>query len=357
MPETIEWITDEDGFAELGEAWDAVLPSDARPFDLHAWYRAWWRAFAGSSQLAVCTVWMGDELRAVCPLLRTRLGAVRAQANLETPAFRPLARDGTAMRKLAEALTKTRVGSLEIRGLPSGDTWFAALEEAARSAGMWSVIEPQYSSPIVETDGEYEAWRAATKPRWGAPLERFRRKTTREYDARFDVVEPPQDLESELDAGLAVEASGWKGRSGTAILSSPKTERFYRDLASAFHARGELRLSRIVLDGETAAFDLSLLYGGRLYLLKTGYDERFRKLAPGLVLRLSIIECCFERGYAAHELLGEEEPWKLKFATTERRHFGLRAYRHTPAAAGRYAYWARIRPRLKKVYRSVRPRR
>jgi CelD/BcsL family acetyltransferase involved in cellulose biosynthesis len=237
--------------------------------------------------------------------------------------------------------------------MPSGDPSVAAVQHAVGQARMLSFAEFLHKSPIVETNGDFKAWRAASKPRWGAPLERFRRKMGRDHEAHFEIVEAPRDLEAELDAGFAVEASGWKGRAGTAITSAPETERFYRDVARTFHARGALRLSRIVLDGTVAAFDLCLLCRNRLYLLKTGYDERFAKLAPGLVLRLSTIERCFELGYEAHELLGEDSEWKLKFATTERRHLDLRAYRRTPLGAGRYKYRSIVRPRLKRAYRSL----
>jgi CelD/BcsL family acetyltransferase involved in cellulose biosynthesis len=354
---TIEWITEESDFMALADAWETLLPSDARPFDLHAWYRCWWSAFGGSSRLAVCTAWSGNELTAVCPLGLSGRRSLRALANLQTPVFRPLARDASAMRRLAEALTDGGTAALDMWGLPVGDPSVAAVEEAAAGAGMLRLREDLHVSPIVATDGDLGAWRAASKPRWGAPLERFRRKMTREHEASLDIVEPPGDLEAELDAGFEVEASGWKGRAGTAITSSAETQAFYRDVARAFAARGELRLSRVILDGATAAFDLCLLRDRRLYLLKTGYDEGFRKLAPGLVMRLSVIERCFELGYEAHELLGEDSEWKLKFATTERRHVGLRAYARRPLPLAGYTYRAAIRPRLKRAYRSVRPHR
>ena len=261
------------------------------------------------------------------------------------------------MRQLAEALTGEGPAELDLWGLPVGDPAIAAFEEAARAAGMLRLAEALHRSPIVETQGDFAAWRAASKPRWGAPLERFRRKMMREHDASFAIVEPPSDLDAELSVGFEVEASGWKGRAGTAITSSPDTERFYRAVAQAFAERGELRLSRVVLDGTVVAFDLCLLHGRRLHLLKTGYDERFRRLAPGLVMRLAVIERCFELGHEAHELLGEDSEWKLKFATTERCHTGLRAYRRSPPALARYAYRAAVRPQLKRAYRSVRPHR
>jgi CelD/BcsL family acetyltransferase involved in cellulose biosynthesis len=354
---TIEWITDEHDFLALADDWSDLLPVDARPFDLHAWYRAWWSAFGESSRLAVCTVWMGNELAAVCPLSSIGRRSLRGLANLQTPVFRPLARDAAAMRRLAQALTTESSADLDLWGLPVGDPALAAFEKAAGAAGMLRLDEALHRSPIVETGGDFEAWRAASKPRWGAPLERFRRKMTREHEASFAIVEPPADLDAELSAGFEVEASGWKGRAGTAITSSADTERFYRAVAKAFAERGGLRLSRVVLDETVVAFDLCLLHGRRLYLLKTGYDERFRRLAPGLVMRLSIIERCFELGYEAHELLGEDSEWKLKFATTERRHMGFRAYRRSPRGLAGYAYRAAVRPELKRAYRSVRPHR
>ena len=176
----------------------------------------------------------------------------------------------------------------------------------------------------------------------------------REHLAEQLIVDVPADLERELERGLRVEASGWKGRSGTAILSRHDTTTFYREVARAFHARGELRLSSILLDGQAVAFDLSLLYGSRLHLLKTGYDERFRRLAPGLVLRLSVIERCFELGLSAHELLGDDAEWKRKFSNRDRSHNGFRAYAHRPVALSRYGYRRFARPVLKEVRQRLR---
>ena len=103
------------------------------------------------------------------------------------------------------------------------------------------------------------------------------------------------------------------------------------------------------------AFDLCLLRARRLYLLKTGYDESVRRLAPGLVLRLAVVERCFELGLEAHELLGDVSEWKSKFATSERRHVDVHRYRRSPAGAARLAYAWRLRPALGRAYRRLRP--
>jgi CelD/BcsL family acetyltransferase involved in cellulose biosynthesis len=348
----IEWITSLARFADLAPEWGAILPGDSSPFDLHPWYSAWWQAFGDDAELAVCAARRDGELVGVFPLL-CRDGGIGALANVHTPSFRPLARDPEAMEGLVAAAMERSDGGVELIALPEGDPCVAQLAEGAREASMVPLVELAYSSPTVETSGDFGAWRGQSKRRWGAPLERFRRKMSREYEAEFGIVVPPDSLEEELDEGFRVEASGWKGRAGTAIVSSPATEAFYREVAHEFERRDELRLSRIRLDGKTVAFDLCILHERRLYLLKTGFDEDFRRLAPGLVMRLSIIERCFELGLRSHELLGGESEWKAKFQTGKRPHVNLRTYSRNPVGLAGFAYRARLRPSLKRVYRRL----
>jgi CelD/BcsL family acetyltransferase involved in cellulose biosynthesis len=349
----VEWVESPRQFEALASEWDSALPRETLPFDLHCWYLAWWRAFGEDAELAVCTVRRNGELAGTFPLLGGDNG-IRALANVHTPSFRPLARDEEAMGTLVAAAMERCRREVELIALPEADPSLESLSAAARQASMVPLVEAAYASPVVETAGDFDAWRRQSKKRWGAPLERFRRKMGRDYEAEFEIVVPPTDLERELSEGFEVEASGWKGRAGTAITSSPQTEAFYREVARSFADRDELRLSRIRLDGRDAAFDLCVLHGERLYLLKTGFDEDFRRLAPGLVMRLSIIEHCFEQGLRSHELLGGESEWKAKFATGKRPHVNLRTYPRNPVGLARYAYRTAFRPRLKRVYRRLR---
>jgi CelD/BcsL family acetyltransferase involved in cellulose biosynthesis len=352
VPYTIEWVGDLERFAALEQEWDHLLGTGSMPFDRHCWYSAWWGAFHGGKRLRVCVARRDGRLRAAFPLASNGR-RLEALANVHTPVFRPVAADADALEAVVRGALESGYESLELPALPAGDDATTLLTQEAGTAGLSAIMEAQHVSPIVDTSGSFEDWRQGSKPRWGAPLERFRRKMGRDHEAAFSIVESPSDLEAQLRAGFAVEASGWKGEAGTAIISSRDTEVFYSKLARSFHDRGELRLSEISLDGTLVAFDLCLLYGNRLYLLKTGFDEGFRKLAPGLVMRLSIIERCFEHGLDAHELLGGDSEWKRKFSTGERRHQALRAYRRRPAALARYGYRAWVRPLLRRVYRST----
>lgn len=107
-------------------------------------------------------------------------------------------------------------------------------------------------------------------------------------------------------------------------------------MARAFHARGELRLIWLDIDGEPAAFNYCLQRGPRLYCLKIGIDDRFRPLAPGLLVDYCTVRQCFELGLERYELLGADEPYKRYFATGYADHVRLRTYRRRPAPVMRY---------------------
>jgi CelD/BcsL family acetyltransferase involved in cellulose biosynthesis len=339
----VSWIEDRAELDALAPEWDALAASDPTPFSLSAWYLAWWDGYGDGRRARVCTVRDGAGLVALLPLCE-RSGRLEAMANEESCLVRPLARDADALRALTEAAARERYDLMEIRRLPEGDAGIDALAAAARAAGRWSIVEPDITSPIVDTDGTLEEYRLRTRSKWHKNLRRLHRKLLRDHGAELRLIEAPADLESELSGGFEVESSGWKLAAGSAILSRPENAAYYRSLARRFHARGELRLSSISVDGRMIAWDFGVLHRNRLYSPKSGYLEEFRQFGPGLVLELAMIERCFELGLDAHELLGTDEGYKLRFSTSERQHRYFRAYPRRLPQGLRYA-WRRFVPR------------
>jgi CelD/BcsL family acetyltransferase involved in cellulose biosynthesis len=353
VPLRIEWIDDVARFRKLGAQWDALLPEDSSPFDLHPWYESWWGAFGDGNSLAVCAVSRDDQLVGVLPL-RVEGRRVKGLVNGHSGMFRPLATEEGAMEALVAAAFARGVSEVDLQLLPATDRSLPLLEAGAREAGARPFAEAGYVSPIVDTSGDVEAWRKGESASWKKRLARYRRKMERDHGAELEIVAVPDDLDTWLEEGFRIEASGWKGEAGTAIVSAPETAAFYRDVAHRFHERGELRLSRIALDGEPVAFSFCLQAGGSLYSLKAGFDERWRKLVPGLVMQLSIVERCFELGLDAYELLGETSDWKEKVATGHRSHTNLRVFPRGPVGTARYGYRSSLRPRLKQAYQRLR---
>lgn len=353
MTERIEWVADPSRFAELEGPWDGLAARASAPFARHGWLSAWWEAFGAGGEMRVCALWRGSDLAGGLPLWASA-GSLRAMANIHTPRFDAPALDADARDALARAAIEAAPGAFEVVALETPGPLLEALATRARHERRRVLVEPWLTSPVVELEGDFESYRRRTRPKWLGRILAYRRKVARDHVAEFSVLEPPADLERQLEEGLRLEASGWKGRAGTAILASEETARFYRSMARAFDRLGELRMSSLHLDGDLVAFDISLLHDDRVWFLKTAFDERFRRVSPGLVLLASVIERAFELGLDAVELLGGSEDYKTSFATSAREHRAIRVYRHRPVALARYAYRRRVRPALRRGYHLAR---
>lgn len=349
-PPGIEWITDPDSFDALAGPWERLSEGQATPFASYAWFSSWWHAFGGALALRIVACWDGEELVAVLPLY-AHGNRLLAMANVHTPVFDPPYRDQESLDRAVDAALGSGWADLRVPALPATPV-LSSLVRASKQAGRLSLVEAQHASPVVATGSSLDEYKQARKSEL-RPIERKRRKLMREHEASFTLVEPPHDLVDELERGFALEASGWKGRGGTAIESDAQTKAFYTALAVAGQERGQVRLSTLAIDGRLAAFDLCLLHRSSLYLVKTAYDEALSRLAPGLVLRLAVVERCHELGLEAHDLGGDRSDWKLKFSTGQREHHLFGAYRKQPVPALRYAYRRLARPVLRSAYRGA----
>jgi CelD/BcsL family acetyltransferase involved in cellulose biosynthesis len=349
----IRWIEDSAGFDALAEQWDRVAEPHRFPFLRYAWLRCWWNAFGGDKRLAICTAWDGDELVGVFPLCR-RGGNLEVMKNVHSPVYRPFARDPATLRALVNAAVEASGSFLLVAHLPDGDPAVPLLVESSRARGMLTLVERQHVSPVVRTNGGVEEYRQSLGRKTFKDLARLRRRLEEEHDdVVFSVAEPPDDLRAQLDESFAVEASGWKGARQTAIVHAAETAAFYRCIAESFTAAGRLRLSSISVGGRMIAFDLCLVDYDRLWILKGGYDEAFRRYAPGLLLTLAEVERCYELGLEAAELLGDDAEWKRKFSNDARAHLMVHGYRRRPLPLARYSYRRFVRPPLRRAHRRV----
>ena len=354
----IEWVGEPERFEQLEADWEGMLPAGARPFDTHPWYRSWYRAFGAEGDMRICLAWEGDRLVGALPLMERRRRWLSAMANIHSPVYRPVGSSPEAVRAVVEAGMARSVAKISLSALPSHDPALAMLGETATAGGRRYVVDPEHVSPLVEMgegiDGlarrvEAALGRAARAlPAQDGPRPRGRALDRRAARGPGDRAGPRirrrgQRLEGRERHGHPLRTPGPRSSTARWPRASPS--------AASCGCRGSCSTAT----GRRSISACSTR--GRLYLLKTGYDERFRRLAPGLVMRLSTIERCFELGLEAHELLGDDTEWKRKFDTGERRHVGFHAYEPGVVGSFSYAYRARARPLLKRAYEGAQARR
>jgi CelD/BcsL family acetyltransferase involved in cellulose biosynthesis len=313
-----------DELEALGAEWHRLAmrcqPPSLEPSQTHAWSLAAARTLHAGDQLNVLVVRRGAQLAAVAPLVKVRRGAGRwfeflGSARLYEP-MRLLADSAAARTALCRAIVAQR-SPLLLQRLDRGE-WLDELRAQARGRAVMLVANGG-SCLRAELKGSFEEYSRRLSAERSATLRRKRRQLERSGEVRFDTLVPtPAEVPAVLLAAFEVEARSWKGADGSAVLSQPAMFEFFRELCAHYAASGALLVRRLRVGEEVAAVHVGVVQGNRCYELKIGYDAKWSRQSPGLLLTLDCLRDGFARGHEAHEFLGSAAEWQAPFASDER---------------------------------------
>jgi CelD/BcsL family acetyltransferase involved in cellulose biosynthesis len=161
--------------------------------------------------------------------------------------------------------------------------------ELARRGARALQLE-RFERAFIETSESADVYlRAAMTGKRRREVERHARKLGELGSMQIRVLTPEDGefLEAWLDEFLTLEASGWKGRDGSAIACRSDEKRFFLAAARGAFASNRLMMLAIDLDGRPIAMKCNFLTprafaGGFAY--KIAFDEAFGRHSPGVVL-------------------------------------------------------------------------
>ena len=306
-------------------AWDRLA---TEPMQTHAWSLAAARTLHARERLNVIVIFRGDQLAAVAPLVEVRRRGARwfeflGGDRLYEP-MRLLAESDEAREALSRQIARLRRPML-LQRLDRGP-WTDGIRREARGRAITLTAR---SSPClhVALTGRFEDLMARVSSERAATLRRKRRQLERFGAVRVECVRPaPAEVDAVLREAFEVESRGWKGKTGSAVMCQPDLFEFFRQVASSFAANGALLVRRLLVGDEVAAVHVGLVQSNRCYELKIGFDEKWARQSPGMLLTLECLRDGFARGLEAHEFLGASAAWQVPFATGERRLENLALY-------------------------------
>jgi CelD/BcsL family acetyltransferase involved in cellulose biosynthesis len=123
-------------------------------------------------------------------------------------------------------------------------------------------------------------------------MARQARGLSRHGDVRVTTAHAPEDVRLAMEAFLALEASGWKARRGTSILSQTRDASFYRSMTRDLSRSGQMAVHMLETGPRIAAAGLVLNSGGHSWYVKTTFDEALAEHAPGAFLSHQIGQSC-----------------------------------------------------------------
>jgi hypothetical protein len=106
----------------------------------------------------------------------------------------------------------------------------------------------------------------------------------------YEVARQPADIRVRMEEFLLLEASGWKGKKRTAMLSDRLRAAFAREAVNNLAEIDAARIHTIDLDGKAIASMIVLLMNGEAYTWKTAFNEEFARFSPGKLLTAQLTD-------------------------------------------------------------------
>jgi CelD/BcsL family acetyltransferase involved in cellulose biosynthesis len=119
-------------------------------------------------------------------------------------------------------------------------------------------------------------------------LRRQRNRLAEQGEVSFQVARAPGDVVPALETFLELEASGWKGKRGTALLQHDGDAAFIRRASPALAERGQCEIVTLRAGTTPVAAAIVLRHQDRAFYFKLGVDEQFAKFSPGVQLTLDL---------------------------------------------------------------------
>ena len=131
-----------------------------------------------------------------------------------------------------------------------------------------------------------------------------------------------------MNTYFELEANGWKGQGGTAVICDANAERLHNDFASAVSAKNALFIYQLKLDGKTIAMSVNIRYDRQTVHWKTSYDEKYSRYSPGNLLFRELVKDCLTNNSPEIDFLSPSTPNKRFWASGEREHAAFYVFQH-----------------------------
>jgi CelD/BcsL family acetyltransferase involved in cellulose biosynthesis len=292
----------------------------------------WYRAYLASGRCDPATVWFVTargatrELVGVFPLqwhgrriiwLGARvLGTINDnELQLSDFTFAQTSANAGLIHELTGWLRRQRIlrwDQLRLVKIPANSAFAFAAQ--ARLPSM-TIAATYDRSAYLDTSGTYEQATRAMTPKFRSNLRRRIRLAENEAPLRFESYQRPGQVEAGFQLFLEVEASGWKGPSGTgsAIDCCPQMLAFYAELVREFAPRNQCVINVLWHGKQAIAGQFGLRIGRTLYILKVGYRRSHAIFAPGIVLSSMTIRQASADPEIEVLSLVNDPPWAASF--------------------------------------------
>lgn len=360
------------------EPWRALarLAIEPNGYYLADWERAVNASARGRTDVAALSAWMSDagtpRLIGLLPVITARrayrlplpaLVSADPYGTLSTPLLdRDMAPD--AVTSLLEQARKAGAHALILENVSLDGAAVQAIRQSLAMQDLAPRILQSHARACLDaTRDADDLLRDALGAKKLKELRRQRNRLAEHGDVTFHIARTPAEIAATIDTFLTLEASGWKGKRGTALMQDAGDSAFIRSATRALAEHGQCEIVTLRAGNTPVASGVLLRHLDRAFYFKLGVDERFAKLSPGVQLTLDVtrhlcadsaITCADSTANAGHPMI--DPIWRGRLAIGDvliplRKHDPLVSLIH-----GALTLRRAIREPLRRVARFIRNR-
>jgi CelD/BcsL family acetyltransferase involved in cellulose biosynthesis len=196
---------------------------------------------------------------------------------------------GDAVNRMMAQASSAGAHALILRDVSLNGAAMRAITEVLRQSGMHPRVLQSHARACL--DARRDADELLRNALGGKKLKELRRQRNRlaEHGAvRFDVAHTPEAVAAAVETFMALEASGWKARRGTALKQDDGDAGFVRRATIGLAETGQCEVVTLHAGETPVAAAIVLRHQDRAFYFKLGVDERFAKYSPGVQLTLEL---------------------------------------------------------------------
>jgi CelD/BcsL family acetyltransferase involved in cellulose biosynthesis len=173
------------------------------------------------------------------------------------------------------------------RKLPLDGPFATLLARIAATTGRELTLFDAYDRPVLsgKEDGGLQASPPASH---GRNLRRLARQMAALGPLRFVEATSPAAIKPALETLLVLEAAGWKGERGTAMVQNARLSCFIRSTVRQMAGHQEASVTTLMLGETPVAAALLLEQKGVHFCYKIAFDPAFSRFSPGMLLAQEI---------------------------------------------------------------------
>ena len=186
---------------------------------------------------------------------------------------------------------------LLINDLPADGLVWRALEDMASDGRIRISVISRWERPMFERSAFPDApsYLAAALSAASRKRLRNKRRSLEAGGALRLIAHSGESVAAAFDTFLRLEASGWKGRAGSALRERPEEARYVRQVLGAMAAANRAWILEMRSGEKALATGLFLRCGSEASFWKTAYEEADGRYSPGVILNMMVTEWLYEQ--------------------------------------------------------------